>query len=207
MEKEQLEKMESTQRSLQDYLSLGYLYLLILGIFKDTIFYGYLGVNFINYASIQDILLSPIILLTSNLKLLLAVFIVIPAFCWIVIYCSKWYHNRNKENDWYKATKTYERWDKIFAGGNTYGFLIALIIYMLFGGFIGFGFGSGTKISEKLKIGELEMDHQITFTDKETLNINLIGHNSEYLFYAKEKDTTVTITPIQGNIKRIEKLD
>jgi len=57
MEQEELAKNEDKRWSIQDYLSLGYLYLLILGIFKDAVFYGYLGVNFINYASVQDILL------------------------------------------------------------------------------------------------------------------------------------------------------
>ncbi|MFK7978351.1 MAG: hypothetical protein AB8G86_00085 [Saprospiraceae bacterium] len=97
--------------------------------------------------------------------------------------------------------------NKIFSEGNIYSFLIVLIIYALFGGFIGFGLGGGLKKSEQLKQGTLEMNHQITFTDKETLAVNLIGHNSEYLFYAAEKDTTVTIIPIQGNIKKIEKLE
>lgn len=207
MEKEQLVDKEPNKRSLQDYLSLGYLYLLILGIFKDAISYGYLGINILNYASVQDILLSPIILLASNLKLLVTTFVVLPVLCIGGVYIGKWYHNRNKEKDWYRTKKGFESWDKMFSEGNFYNFLIALMFYALFGGFIGFGVGGGQKKSEKLKNGALELDHQITFTDKETLAVNLIGHNSEYLFYAAEKDTTVTIIPIQGNIKKIEKLE
>ena len=122
-------------------------------------------------------------------------------------YGAKWHYNRNKEKDWYKAKKQYKNWSKIFEGGNGYGFFVVLTIYMLFGGFIGFGLGRGQRISKKLKKGTLEMNHQLTFTDRETLEVNLIGHNSEYLFYAREKDTTVTIIPIQGNIKKIEKLE
>lgn len=207
MEQEQKMKNESTQRSLQDYLSLGYLYLLVLGIFKDAIYYGFLGVNIINYSNVQDILLSPIIFLTSDLKRLAIILIVIPGFCALIGYSIKWYHNKNKDKDAYKATKHYKQWEKLFAEGKIYGFLIVLIFYMLFGGFIGFGIGRGQKISEKLGKGTLKNDHQITFFDDQKLKVNLIGHNSEYLFYVAEKDTVITIVPIQGNIKKIQNLE
>ncbi len=207
MEKEKFTKEGLTQRSLQDYLSLGYLYLLVLGIFKDAIYYGYLGVNIINYANIQDILLSPIIHLTSDIKQFLVIFIGIPLVAYIVQYAAKKYHFKNKNKAWYKAKKNYEKWDKTYDGEDSYSYLITLTLLCLFGGFIGFGLGKGQKTSEKLKEGTLEMNHQITFVDKETLEVNLMGHNSEYLFYAAEKDTTVTIMPIQGNIKKIQNLE
>ncbi len=60
MRQEQSEIKESTQRSIQDYLSLGYLYLVVVGILFDAIFYGILGINIIHYSSILDVLLSPI---------------------------------------------------------------------------------------------------------------------------------------------------
>lgn len=207
MEQKETVNENPIQRSLQDYLSLGYLYLLILGIFKDAIFYGFLGVNIINYASVQDILLSPIIHLTSDLKSLGIVFIGLPAICIFIGYIAKWYHERNKEKEWYQATKSYKQWNKLFSNGNIYGFLVTLIFCSLFGAFIGFGLGRGQKISKKLKKGELKNNHQLTFVDKETLTVNLIGHNSAYLFYAAEKDTTITIMPIQGNIKKIQNLE
>ena len=207
MKKETIKNDESTERSLQDYLSLGYLYLLVLGIFKDAIFYGHLGVNILNYSNIQDILLSPIIYLTSNIKQFLVIFVGIPLISYVIQYAAKKYHKKNKNKEWYKAKKNYEKWDKTYGEENSYSYLMVLILFCLFGGFIGFGLGRGQKMAQQLEAGTLKNNHQITFTDASTLEVNMIGHNSEYIFYVAEKDTTVTIMPIQGNIKKIQNLE
>ncbi len=177
MEQKQIEN-KSTQRSLQDYLSLGYLYLLILGIFKDAIFYGYLGVNIINYANVQDILLSPIIHLTSDIKQFLIIFVGIPLISYVVGYAAKKYHNINKNKEWYQAKKNYEKWDKAYGEESSYDFLMTLTFLCLFGAFIGFGLGKGQKIAQRLEAGVLENNHEITFTDASTLEVNMIGHNT-----------------------------
>jgi len=207
MEEEKLEKKEPTERSLQDYLSLGYLYLLILGILKDSIFYGQLGVNILSYSNVQDILLSPIIHLTSSLKLFLVAFVGIPLIAIGIGYLSKKYHTMNKNKDWYKAKKNYQKYEEMYGKENSNGFLITMILLCLFGGFIGFGLGRGQKIAKQLVNGELENNRQVTFTNNETLNVHEIGHNSEYFFYTAENDTIVTIVPIQENIKKIRSLD
>lgn len=203
---EKKEKSISKERSLQDYLSLGYLYLLILGILKDAIFYGQLGVNILSYSSVQDILLSPIIHLTSSLKLFLAAFVGIPLIAIGIGYLGKKYHTMNREKDWYKAKKDFKKYEAMYGEENSYGFMITLVLLCLFGGFIGFGLGSGQKIAAKLANGELENNRQIIFTDNNTLHVHEIGHNSEYFFYTTENDTKVTIVPIQDNIKKIREI-
>ena len=45
---------------LQDYLSFGYLYLLLLGIVSESIYYGLLGVSVLSYSDVLDVLLSPL---------------------------------------------------------------------------------------------------------------------------------------------------
>lgn len=207
MKEELQENKVTNQRSLQDYLSLGYLYLLILGIFKDAIYYGCLGVNIINYSSVQDILLSPIIHLTSDIKRFLIFFVGFPLVAFSIGYMAKKFHDNNRNKDWYRTKKNFEKWDRQYSEENFFNFLISVMLFALFGGFIGFGLGNGQKKAEKLSTQKLEMDHQITFVNEEQLKINLLGHNSEYLFYAAENDTTVTIVPIQGNIKKIENLE
>jgi len=203
----QQENKETKPRGIQDYLSLGYLYLLVLGIFKDALYYGHLGINIINYASVQDILLSPIIHLTSDIKRFLIFFVGIPLIALGIGYVAKKYHDTNKNKDWYRAKKNFEKWDKQYDEENTKIFFISVMLFAMFGAFIGFGLGSGQKKAEKLSAQKLEMNHQITFADNKILKVNLLGHNSEYLFYAAENDTTVTIVPIQGNIKKIENLE
>ena len=56
MEKEELANKERNQISIQDYLSLGYIYLVVAGILFDATFYGILGINIIHYSSILDVL-------------------------------------------------------------------------------------------------------------------------------------------------------
>jgi hypothetical protein len=51
---------------LQTFLPLGYLYLIILGILRDGVFFYMLGINFLKYSSIMDILISPISELTLS---------------------------------------------------------------------------------------------------------------------------------------------
>jgi len=205
MEKE--ENSNSKNWSIQDYLSLGYLYLLILGIFKDTIFYSQLGVNIISYSNVQDILLSPIIHMTSDLKSFLIFFVGMPLFSIGIGYLSKKYHNKNRDKEWYRTKKGFENWDKAYGEEGAYGFLFPFILICLFGGFIGSGLGGGQKIANKLANGELENNQQIIFDNNDTINVHEIGHNSEYLFYATENDTIITIVPIQDNIKKIRNLD
>jgi hypothetical protein len=50
----------------QEYLSIGYLYLLILGVVSESIFYRMLGINILHFASLSDILTAPLTLLVSH---------------------------------------------------------------------------------------------------------------------------------------------
>ena len=51
---------------VQNLLPLGYLFLILLGIAKESIFYYQLGINIVRYSSIMDILISPVAAITSN---------------------------------------------------------------------------------------------------------------------------------------------
>ena len=62
---------------LLQFLPLGYLYLIILGILKQSLLYNQLGVNILNYSSVMDILLGPIADLTANISLIIAVIMIV----------------------------------------------------------------------------------------------------------------------------------
>ena len=51
---------------IKNLLPLGYLYLIILGILKESILYNQLGINILKYSSIMDILISPISDIATN---------------------------------------------------------------------------------------------------------------------------------------------
>ena len=52
--------------SIQEILSLAYLYLLALGILSDALYYAVLGVSYLNFTTILDALISPLSLVTDN---------------------------------------------------------------------------------------------------------------------------------------------
>ena len=55
-----------SQGSIQDYLSLGYLYLLTLGILREVIYFGFLEVNILSYSNVLDVILSPLVLMSKK---------------------------------------------------------------------------------------------------------------------------------------------
>ncbi len=187
----------SNESSIQDYLSMGYLYLLALGIFREVIYYGFLDVNILSYSDVMDVLLSPLVFLSKDLKVsgMLIVFGV------LIYFLSKYTHKK-------KQKETTESLD-----GNPPpqpDFIKGTILLMGLGFlafFFGTGIGSGFKYAKKLKAGEFENTHQIIFLDKEEVNVKMIGSNSQFVFYVLENDKQVSISPIQGNVKKIQRLE
>ena len=71
----QHKKEKESRLGIQDSLSLGYVFLLVLGVLYQTIYFKYLGINILEYSSILDVLISPIAVLIGDLKLLIGVVI------------------------------------------------------------------------------------------------------------------------------------
>ena len=202
----QVEKKETKQSSLQDYLSMGYLYILVLGIINDSVRYGFLDINIINYSSVLDVLLSPLVYLTNDLSLPLG-FIGAALILALILYGSKWYFDKNKDKASFRERKDFAKMEKNYANFNPVKGILSMLAFFIFGVYCGVGIGGGYKLSKNLKAGKLEVDTQLIFTNNDTLNVRVIGHNSQYFFYAEENATKVTVMPIQGNIKKIEKLE
>lgn len=179
--------------SIQDYLSLGYLYLLVLGITKEAFYYGFLDINILTYSSILDVLLSPLAFLAEKPFVLLG-FIILPFFLYYFFEKKE----RKKNSD--LVVKKGELNLAALRG------TLTILALGAFGFFVGTGIGGGWKSAGLIKKGEIKLTHQITFTDDKTSNVKLMGSNSQYLFYVLEKERRVTISPIQGNVKTINKL-
>ena len=201
-----VENKEPKQSNLQDYLSLGYLYLLILGVINDSVRYGFLDINIINYSSVLDVLLSPFIYLTQDLKSLSILFAG-GLIATGLAYGSKWYFDKNKDKESFRKKKNFASQEKLYANFEPAKIILMFLAFFILGNFLGMGIGAGKKLSKQLKAGELEVDTQLTFTNNDTLNVTVIGHNSQYFFYAEENAKKVTVMPIQGNIKKIENLE
>lgn len=187
-------------RSLQDYLSMGYVYLLVLGITSDSVLYGILGVNIINFSTVLDILLSPVIYLTKGIAFAVVI-LVIPAL--LVFQINNKQRKLQKELD---ATQTSQReaLSKQIQTLKTSKLLLPAMIIL--SAYVGYAVGYGIATKNSLNKGEVKTNYEITFTDGETAEVRLVGHNSQYIFYAMEGKKELTISPIQGNVKRMDKL-
>ena len=143
MEQQHSEDKTDT-RSIQDYLSLGYVFLLILGIASDSIFYSFFGINIISYSNVLDVLLSPVVYLTKNV-VFPTIIIVLPFIAYIFFYLGKKNHARKKQNGLYKTEKSLIAAENLFSKKNSRNVFLGFSAWIIFSAYIGFAVGSGSK--------------------------------------------------------------
>ncbi|MEM9822511.1 MAG: hypothetical protein AAF985_15625 [Bacteroidota bacterium] len=191
--------MEERTLRTQDYLSLGYIYLVTLGILKDSIYYGFLGVNIISYSNILDVLLSPIAYLSRHPGVSAALLLL---FLWLMI--QPQLHQKYRGQKWYQKIFNVEKRDQIYAQSNAFPKEIIFIFFLFITSFfIGTGLGGGYRMKNKIKKESLEMTNVLYFNDDTKMKVNIIGQNSNYVFYVSVGTKTIAISPISGNIKSI----
>ncbi len=189
---------------LQDYLSLGYLALMLIGVVRSFVYYGLLGINIMQYASISDILLSPIAFLADEPTVL---FLLIGLFTLLYIRqtLKKILFEKHQQKSWYK--KLFEKAlikNKLNDDKSIFDFLSFITIFcasFILGNALAQGFGDAKEIKEQT----IEIKDQLTFNDNSQQKVAILGQNSAFVFYVKEGNTIVTASPIVGNIKAIEK--
>jgi len=192
--------MEEKQRhiSLQEYLSLGYIYLIVLGFLKDNLFFGIIGINIMEYSSVMDILLSPLVELSRSLFLLL---FFILACVFVIMYPRL--QQTPRLDDLVGSTKENPQKDK---NNNTLK-RIAMLAIMIACFFLGTGIGGGFKVAGKVYDQAYEMEDKITLIDGSEIKAKIISQNSGYIFYVEEGETNITISPITGVVQKINKAE
>lgn len=187
---------------VQKTLPFGYLFLVVLGIIKESIYYYQVGINILKYSNIMDVLISPIADLTSTPIVLLCF-----TFFILILYLASLLISKNFDKDWIKkkigskkplADITEEEVRTFFG---TY--FISMFAFCLLCFFLGLGLGSGSKVASKISNNELKYGYEITFGDGQTKEIYLIGSNSAYYFYVEKGNKNVKIAPV-GAIKSVE---
>lgn len=207
MEEVQEEKIDTKENNygIQDYMSIGYIVLLILGVLNQTIYYGFLGINIFEYTSVLDVLLSPVAVLGSS-WIIFATVIVFIILMLGYFKLMKIYYTKLAKKEKYQSGKKKEKLDKILAGFNKKYAEIPFIVFVVIFMYLGFGIGSGSKTKERVDTFDYKYSHQVTFKDGEEKAIKMIGKNSSYIFYVTKNDTNINIVPIDGNIKLIKKI-
>ena len=198
---------KNSELGIQDYLSIGYVFLLILGVLHQTIYYNFLGVNIFEYSSILDVLISPVSVIAGDLKLLVGIIICIVLAVGYAKLLPKYYTWLSKKKK-YQSGKKKEKLDKalkMFKTGSKQLLVFMIALYII-GAFIGFGVGRGGKMKKRIENGDIKMTHQLIFNDGESHKVNLLGKNSLNAIYVIEGQKDVLVSPIEGNIKTIRKI-
>ncbi len=198
--------IQNNKLSLQDYFYIGYLYLIILGIISDAIFYGIFGVSYLNYTTILDALISPISLLVNNWMLAIALLVMVSL---MYLYYTKWMHSiyrRLREKKWYQKIYNIEKWDKRYAAMKERKNLVVAMMFLFFLLFVSMRTGFGIGMKQKLTSKEIIPNYTLVFKDNSSIDVRKIGQNSAYFFYFIPGEKEITATPIADNLKQIKRL-
>lgn len=191
--------------ALQDYLSIGYIFLLVLGVVHETIYYKFLGVNILEYSSILDVLISPIAVMSGNLALAVAVIAALFFSHFYLWLTPRYFNYLSKKKKYQQGAHKLklDKYQQMIKNQNGKLLIMAVFVISLF---IGLGVGRGHKTKERIESNEIKMTHQIHFERGGKQKINMLGKNSLYIFYVGAGMEEVSIAPIQGNIRLIQKI-
>jgi H+/Cl- antiporter ClcA len=184
---------------LEKLLPFGYLYLVLIGLFKESVFHYMLGINILKYSTIMDILISPIATMTSHPLFLFGII----GFCF-GMYGYAMLLKKYRHKAWIqkslklKADYTKEEVENVFRDH-----AINFIAFGLLSFFLGVGVGNGSIIAKKIKSGDIRYNNKLNYNSGESEDVYLINTNSVYYFYIAKGSKTVKIAPL-GAIKSLE---
>lgn len=188
----------------QTLLPLGYLFLVILGMGKESITYYQLGINITKYSSIMDILISPLATITSHPFILITIIAII-----IFFYNLPQILIKNEDKKWVfslfgiKKIKTELSEEERLEDYTM--FSLQFLSFFLICVFLGYGLADGNFISKQIKNNQLKYDYNLNFNDEKSENAHIIGSNSVYYFYVTKGNQHIQIAPL-SSIKNIELL-
>jgi len=189
---------------VQSLLPLGYLFLVILGIVKETISYYQIGINIIRYSSIIDILISPLAAVTSHPIFFITVLLLF-IFCYQLPQIllknegKRGLHKFVGVKDTTKISNLSESEKIDYYTTISIKFLSTFLISI----FLGYGFADGRSIAVKIKDKTLNYDYKLNYSDGNSEQVYIIGSNTAYYFYVTKGQQIVKIAPV-NSIKNIE---
>ncbi|QWT88007.1 hypothetical protein KBP46_09345 [Chryseobacterium sp. PCH239] len=190
---------EGIQRSLP----FGYLFLVIMGILKESVFYYQIGINILKYSTIMDILISPIATLTAHPVILIALIIIVVFSFAFPSFLSK---QANRDKKWalkMASLKEHKTMTKEAIENHFTNMFVRFLAMMLLSFFVGIGWGEGLGLTRKIKENKLKYDYKLNYSDESSDQVHLIGSNSMYYIYLAQGNKTIKIAPV-GSIKSIE---
>lgn len=187
--------------NIQKLLPFGYLYLVIMGILKESIYYYQIGVNILKYSTIMDILISPIALLAEYPIILVCMLLYNAA-----IYLYFKYVSKHTDKAWARKVLSIQNNENLSQTELKQHLQQSFIKFLALGTlafFVGIGISTGEVLSKKIIKGNLDYKHTLTYDGGEVEQIFLINTNSLYCFYLTKESKNIKITPISA-IKHLE---
>lgn len=188
--------------ALQKFIPFAYLYLVVLGIIKESVFYYFFDVNILKYSNLMDILISPVSDITSN-PIILGAVVAILVLSYVSMRIISRYNNKAWARKIVGIKDPTEFISEEDMQKKTGSGLIGMIAAAFLSFFLGIGLGSGQKISAKIADNTIKHQHNLNFNTGEKKHIYLIGANSANYFYVEKGNQNIQISPVLS-IKNIE---
>ena len=190
---------------IQTLLPLGYLYLIVLGLLKESLLYYPLGINILNYSSITDILISPIADLVSKVELIIALIIICLILYGIQTFLFSYRNSRWSQKILHRfelapETSKKEMQKVLFP---VFVLLIAIELLSLF---VGYGLAGGKMLSKKIINSDYTYNYKLNFNSGKSEDIYVFDSNSSFYFYVTKGSSNIKIVPV-ASINTIEMID
>ena len=190
--------------NLEKLLPFGYLFLVVLGIVKQSVLYNQVGINILDYSSLTDLLISPIADLASEPRILFPLLVFIIGAYFAFTYIAKNYKKESVQ----KRYDPHHKWKNMsdeaikvhFGNKFLVSSALALVLF-----FLGVGIGAGAKIRKNLRNDTLPYNCLLNYGEGKK-EVYLMGVNSLNCFYFEKGSKNVLITPIVS-VKYIEYLN
>ncbi|MBB2143893.1 hypothetical protein GM921_00215 [Pedobacter sp. LMG 31464] len=187
---------------LQKLIPFGYLFLVVMGILKESVLFYQLGINILKYSTIMDILISPIATLTTHPITFLTTASVFVTCYYLPSILYKYDHNKWVRKI-FELKQTKIDLPEIEIKKYYFAISIKSLAIGLLSIYLGYGSAEGFFISKKIKTDQLKYDYTLNYNSGETEQIFLVSTNSVYYFYLAKGNKAIKIAPIAA-IKNME---
>jgi len=190
---------------IQTLLPLGYLYLIVLGLLKESLLYYPLGINILNYSSITDILISPIADLVSKVELIIALIIICLILYGIQTFLISYRNSRWSQKILHRFELAPETSKKEMQRVLLPVFVLLIAIELL-SLFVGYGLAGGKMLSKKIIKSDYTYNYKVNFNSGKSEEIYVFDSNSSFYFYVTKGSSNIKIVPV-ASINTIEMID
>lgn len=181
--------------SIQELFSIGYVFLIICGMLLEYARYYSFDINVFQYSDFLDFLIVPF----KNTALIPALVLFPLGIYWFFIK-TKYFEKANQK----AKKKNPEKYKELTPEQQQMG-TIVFILCMGFSVVVGYSIATVTKSSKIIKRVESgKKTHLLHFVDGHAADVYVLGKNTNHIFYFENNAPEIIVSPIQGNISKIQ---